>query len=485
MPLGVSEKLIEKAYAPVDLGKLYGQLDAFAKRSYAESAAEKKQALKEYYTPSASLDKDLNSVKFEDQAELMQHRSNWKNAKLKLASSPNLIETNPKLYGELSNQVNESLNKLQEGISLSKATKARHIKDYDNIRNNPAKFLPGALTSFINATKKTSRQLIETGEDNPERYAYVGPPLKDVENITTNALKNSTIDADNLSYTNTKYGAILGEQHKIVSPEKAINFVDDKINQFDDRSAAYVLSNISDYDDVMKKYNETSEDKNKRLGGYKTFSGGEYKDMFTLHESPFEKGKMVRLPDLNPNPATDKEKLNNYYIAKTMLAINTPSVVKRIEIYPEGKEQQLKLAKEISLSFNKRMENFRQANKINFRETGIDVAARKSKAIFDAISLDKQAQDESKILFSNIVKSKLLEKQGLLKKGEKPFTMEDANDLNKVADAIYRLSSKKPGEENNFIDMDFLTPSTLDLNKADTQSENKGAEQSKKVKIFD
>ena len=98
MPLGISESLIQRAYAPVDLSGFYKGIDEGAKLAAAEQKAEKKLLQKEYYTDLASAEKGKEGVREKDAPIVTDYFNKYKQIKLQLISNPKLKDRNPEEY---------------------------------------------------------------------------------------------------------------------------------------------------------------------------------------------------------------------------------------------------------------------------------------------------------------------------------------------------------------------------------------------------
>ena len=121
MPLGISESLIQRAYAPVDLSGFYKGIDEASKRVAAEEKAEKIAAQKDYYNSQAILNKDMGGVKSQDLPEINGHYNRWKSLQKKLINTP--FEKNPEEYARLNAEANA-----EYGLTLSKAEASKQKK---------------------------------------------------------------------------------------------------------------------------------------------------------------------------------------------------------------------------------------------------------------------------------------------------------------------------------------------------------------------
>lgn len=152
MPLGVSEQLLEKALGPVDLSFFYKKIDSLNQKMAMEDAARRKEAMKSYETELATINKDIRGIRDKDIAKATELYNQWSDAEKTLASNPNLINKNPRKYGELKSYSNDIYGQLQEHITGSKALKEREKADYEKIKD-PSKieyWLDDAAKNYYN-----------------------------------------------------------------------------------------------------------------------------------------------------------------------------------------------------------------------------------------------------------------------------------------------------------------------------------------------
>lgn len=120
MPFGISESTLRRAYAPLDLSGIYNRVDAFQRTLIAENKAKKQEALKQYYTELASLNKERVGVRAADAADVSRLYSEWSKSEKELANNPRLINRNPEQYGKLKNTSDEKYSQLLTLIKGSK-----------------------------------------------------------------------------------------------------------------------------------------------------------------------------------------------------------------------------------------------------------------------------------------------------------------------------------------------------------------------------
>lgn len=133
MPFGISESALRRAYAPLDLSGVYNRVDAFQKTLVAENKAKKQEALKQYYTDLASIQKEKTGVRAADAADISKLYNEWSNTERQLANNPRLIQRNPEEYGKLKNQSAEKYSQLMTVIQGSKQLAKEETEGYKNL----------------------------------------------------------------------------------------------------------------------------------------------------------------------------------------------------------------------------------------------------------------------------------------------------------------------------------------------------------------
>lgn len=166
MPAGISESLIKRAFAPIDLSYAYQRLDATQRILNAEDKALKQQAQKDYYTELAGIKKNLGGVRSEDIAEISKKYNEWSKISRQLAGNPRLINKNPELYGELKSQADtlygQTLKDIEESKEMKKLLQATteklgDVRNYDMLNE-------GAFEKFkTNALFRPTKELIQSG----------------------------------------------------------------------------------------------------------------------------------------------------------------------------------------------------------------------------------------------------------------------------------------------------------------------------------
>jgi len=148
MPLGISESLIQRAYAPVDLSGFYNGIDQASKRIIAEQRAEKIAAQKDYFNSQAIINKDMGGIKSQDMSEVNSHSNKWKSLQKQLMKTS--FERNPDEYARLNAEANAEYGATLSTIELSKQKKKEHEAVLTHMMQNPTKYKKNARTAFMN-----------------------------------------------------------------------------------------------------------------------------------------------------------------------------------------------------------------------------------------------------------------------------------------------------------------------------------------------
>ena len=163
MPLGISESLIQRAYAPVDLSGFYKGIDEASKRASAERKAQKILDQKEFTNTQAAINKNINGINSADSTEINNHISKWKSA----TQRRNNIDysSNPELWSKLDEEANSQYNLGMEKIELSKSNIKQLQANINRIRNNPTEFEDGALGNYTNLLSIPTSESIKILDD--------------------------------------------------------------------------------------------------------------------------------------------------------------------------------------------------------------------------------------------------------------------------------------------------------------------------------
>lgn len=176
MPLGISERKIERAYGPMDLSGVYKPILATAQKMFADEERRVLESQKQLATTSAELNKLRAGVREADLPDITKMYNQWAAIERQLANNPNLIRKNPDLYGELKNQSNTLYGNMLGTINESKQQskfEVDAIKTMSN-PNNINKFRQNALTDYQSKVLRTPISVLKTSRDN-DLTSYFNP----------------------------------------------------------------------------------------------------------------------------------------------------------------------------------------------------------------------------------------------------------------------------------------------------------------------
>ena len=282
MALGISERMLQRALAPIDLSYAYEKVDALSRQIAAEEAAARKEAAKQYYTDLAALNKERAGVRAIDVPEVSAMYKEWSDIERKLANNPNLISRSPELYGQLKNQSDEIYSKLNTAIRGSKELAKTEVQDFQEMAN-PQKmdfYVDGAAGFYKqNVINKPWSEVVMTGANDRTKYyetkidarpfyAELGQRIESqatgdhkIKDVTFKGVPGEVREIE------FKKMPMLGEIQAVVTDnlygkmgKKAPKFA---LQQLDD------VMKSKDYDRVKQAYNDFFKDDNPE--GYKKY----------------------------------------------------------------------------------------------------------------------------------------------------------------------------------------------------------------------
>lgn len=274
MPLGVSEQLLSKALGPIDFSHAYNTIEYNQKRLAAEDAAAKKEAMKQYYTDLASLNKEQTGIRSIDMPKAAELYSQWSDASRQLAANPNLINKNPNLYGQLKSVADDLESQLRTHIASS--------KDLKKIESDvPKRFLnPQTMSGYEDdafpiwqneVVKKPVEYVMKNDTANEANYfSKLIDGKKIYDNIESNVASRGTeyheIDDPTFKGVAGEKRKIvfdkmpdIGKIHTIVTDAVSTNLKGTKAEKFATQQLGEVMSS-GDYDRVVNAYKQFEKD---------------------------------------------------------------------------------------------------------------------------------------------------------------------------------------------------------------------------------
>jgi len=176
MPLGISERKIERAYGPLDLSGVYKPILATAQKIYADEEKRMLESQKQLATTSAELNKLRAGVREADLPEITKMYNQWAAIERQLANNPNLIRRNPDVYGELKSQSNTLYGNMLGTINESKQQSKFELDAIKTISNpnNINKFRENALNDYQSRVLKAPVSSLKGSRDN-DLTSYFNP----------------------------------------------------------------------------------------------------------------------------------------------------------------------------------------------------------------------------------------------------------------------------------------------------------------------
>jgi hypothetical protein len=178
MPLGISERKIERAYGPLDLSGVYKPILATAQKIYADEEKKVTEAQKQLATTSAEINKLRAGVREADLGEITRMYNRWAEIERQLANNPNLIRRNPDTYGQLKNESNTLYGNM---IGVINESKQQSKYELDAIKtmsnpNNTNKFRDNALVDYQSRVLRTPVTKLRGSMDN-DLTSYFNPMI--------------------------------------------------------------------------------------------------------------------------------------------------------------------------------------------------------------------------------------------------------------------------------------------------------------------
>lgn len=267
MPLGISERKIERVYGPLDLSGVYKPLIATAQKIAADESKRVDEAKKQLATTSAELNKLRVGVREADLSDITRMYNRWAEVERQLANNPNLIRRNPDVYGELKSESNTLYGNMLGVINESKQQNKIEL-DYLKMLSDP---------NNRNQFKENSLQVFKTNVLQTPVSTLRNSPYNDITNYYETIIDGSKFyDALSplmKSSTLPKYSFDLPEKDKFGQVIKAnvenmpsdglmkaniVNTLKGKFGRRSDVFASQQLTNMiqdGSYDLIKNQYN--------------------------------------------------------------------------------------------------------------------------------------------------------------------------------------------------------------------------------------
>jgi hypothetical protein len=349
MPLGISESLIQRAYAPVDLSGFYKGIDEASKLAAAEQKAERVAAQKDYYNSQAIINKDMGGVKSQDLPEINGHYNKWKSLQKKLMNTS--FEKNPEEYARLNAESNAEYGLTLSKSELSKQKKKEHETVLTHMMQNPTKYKKDAVRRFQGIMLMPTSEAIKLNDngvsnDDISDLQYTGPTVaQQVAFEKDLSAKDIYSKAKVVTFGDNKKGYYAG--YEVEVPD--VNMIQNKARTYlsvygggeqDKFAQSYIDNNKNNIIEVKKQWDSLPDSYFEK---YK--AGDNVQDKYPLHISPIT-GKQTRKPDLfiSDNPA---ENFISYATAKSVIS-NPEKEGKQFSQYEKGDQGKAEFLNDLS-----------------------------------------------------------------------------------------------------------------------------------------
>ena len=277
MALGISERMIQRAFGAQDLSPIYNTLSAANQRIAAEDRARKVEAEKRYYTELADINKQKVGAREADIPDITNDYNQWSSIEKQLSSNPSLITRNPEQYGKLKSEANTLYSKMLTNIQGSKEFAQYEKETYRKIvdPNNIDDWDESAQKNFKEFVLSKPLSLIrQDGLDDMSIYRRKDVDGRKFYQSVPNAI--SAISKYDPPIADESYKAADGFtkifQYKNLIPDidKARNAVEFELNAtIPEREipkfAKQELDKVKDYDNTIAEFNKTYIDNQKKF----------------------------------------------------------------------------------------------------------------------------------------------------------------------------------------------------------------------------
>jgi hypothetical protein len=338
MPLGISESLIQRAYAPVDLSGFYNELNNAIKKSEAIAYNRSKLLEKEYYTEFNDLKKLNTGVLAADKNEIFNKIDEWAGYQKQLSRNPNLKREESDKIKQKAAKANSDARGLIEQSKNDASTFAELGKSYINGDQND--FIENFTEQYKIAKETPISQRSALGLNDPFRFMYRDPNIKNIDSDINKEIPESTIDVFNQKGYSQTDKIPYGDEVKAIDPTKLayrINtYVFDKVKS---RDAAAYMKNAEANGEIDKVNNEYQNLFSKSIEDYKNYKIGD-KEAFAL-----DSVSGGRLPSI-PRPTGYTNADLAIHLTMKKLVENQPKVIKSNVERFSGSPSDIKQAQE-------------------------------------------------------------------------------------------------------------------------------------------
>jgi hypothetical protein len=312
MALGISERLLEKAYGPQDFSYVYRKIDEVQRRQSAEQRAREQEAQKLYYSNLSDINKQRAGAREVDIPEIMENTNKWSSIEKQLSSNPNLIRQDPEKYYKLKQEAD---NNFTRALTLIRGSRDMAKTERETLNNmsdprNIDYYAEGAPSLWKESVMKQPLSRIrEMGSDDVTRYYQTQIDGREFFKSLPGAISSSLMEKEVVdeSFKGVPGEVKMAKYGKMPNIDSIYNEVDNTLSkQFKTNANKFALQQL---EEAIK-----NKDYEKTVAEFENF----------FNENNEEGARAYGLPAKKPfefNPEGDpRREFVNYISAKEFLA---------------------------------------------------------------------------------------------------------------------------------------------------------------------
>ncbi len=337
MPLGISESLIQRAYAPVDLSGFYNELNNAIKKSEAIAYNRSKLLEKEYYTEFNDLKKLNTGVLAADKNEIFNKIDEWAGYQKQLSRNPNLKREESDKIKQKAAKANSEARGLIEQSKNDASTFTELGKSY---MSNPDNFIENFTEQYKKAKETPISQRSALGLNDSFRFMYREPNIKNIDSDIDKEIPKLTLDVFNQKGYSQIDKIPFGDKVKTINPTGLISSVNNYVyTNVKPRDAAAYMKSAAANGEIDRVYNEYQNLFSKSIEDYKNYKIGD-KEAFAL--DPVSGGRLPSIPKPTGNTNADLA----IHLTLKKLVENQPKVIESNVERFSGSPSDIKQAQE-------------------------------------------------------------------------------------------------------------------------------------------
>lgn len=194
MPLGISQNLIERAYAPTDWSGFYNEVDSAIKKSEAIAAAKSKLLQKEYYTEFNDIKKLNTGILPADRDEILNAINEWKSNESILVNNPNLINIDREKYNIVKAKASKGNSDARALIEQSKNDASMFSELSKAYFKDSEDFVDNFKEEFKKSKETPISKRKELNLSDPFRFMYREPDIKNIDSDSDKLIEKAKFD---------------------------------------------------------------------------------------------------------------------------------------------------------------------------------------------------------------------------------------------------------------------------------------------------